>query len=411
MAQKQLMETDAPVSAASQAPAVEIPDKAPPVGQEALAASSAASRELMPVTQAQVDRPSFDRPAASDLPTPQTNAVTSKETVSGNLKELLSSDSQYLEQGRQVGLTQAAQRGLQNSTMAIQAGEQARIAAALPIAQQDAATYNQRATLNQNTVNEFRINEMDHMQSMIERAQQGDINAQLQLDQYGFNSALSAQQNIEQLERQALAGDIEAKQRYLDFSYNTILSGIQQGYALQLNDQQFQNSQRLLMTEFANASGLSAQDSQQRIDQLNQQHQNTLEEIGARTDAATTEREVNLGFQLQAQYLADVAARQQSASDEIRIIYQTEGLKASQQQSAVIQAQNRLNADIRALQAYYAKSPQWDDDFGRVAVTPRPPGGQLVNPSTQTPYPTPGYRVPGGSYTSRTGGAYDRFTE
>ncbi len=363
-------------------PPVAIPDSAPAVGSEALSGTGSESREIMPVAEETVSRDSFaselpDKP----MPTPYETQVQQDETVAGNLKQLLSEDSEYLEQGRQEGLKFAAERGLQNSTLAAQAGEQARISAAMPIAQQDASTRAQRAELNQNTVNSFRLNEMDHMQSMIERAQQGDINAQLQLDQYGFNSALSAQQNIERMREMALAGDIQAQQNYLAFTYDTIMAGIAQGYALELNDQEFQQAQSILMQEYANALGLSEQAHTQELERLNQSHQNTLEEIAARADAATTEQEANLSFQLQANYLAQVAARQQAASEEIRIIMQTEGLSATQQAQALQQAQSRMRADVEALQAYYAQSPQWDDSFGGdvTPATPTTGGGSTGN--------------------------------
>ena len=349
-------------------------------------------RELIPVADRTVTRAPFAAPNQA-MPTPQTTEVSGRETVAGNLRELLASDSPYLEQGRQEGLKFASQRGLQNSTMAMQAGEQARISAALPIAQQDASTYADRATLNQNTINQFRLSEMDHLQSMVEMAQQGNINAQLQLDQFGFNSALSAQENVEQMERMALAGDIEARQRYIDFNYSTIMAGIQQGYALELNDQSFQQSQQLLAQEFANALGLSAQQSQQELERLNQGHVNTLEEIERRSELARDEQRALTGQQLQAQYLAQVAARQQAASEEIRIIMQTEGLSASQQQAGVSAASRRMQADIEALQAYYAKSPQWDDDFGAEAVGTDP----VITP----PPSPPGTLPPGDGFDGR----------
>ncbi len=404
------------------------------------------------------------------MPTPQTNQVEANQTVAGQLKQLLSADSPYLEQGRQAGLMTASRRGLQNSTMAVQAGEQGRIAAALPIAQQDAATQAQRAELNQNTVNRFGENEMDHLQSMIERAQQGDINARLQLDQYGYNSALSAQENVQRLEQLAAQGDInaqlalqqfgfstqlqeqqgqiqsqlssqdaaqrlieqaaqgdinsrlqleqfgfssqlsaqenvqrleqlaaqgdvQARLRLLDFNYTTLTNATQQGYALELNSQQFQNSQSLLMQEFANSQNLSEQQSQERIDQLNAQHENTLVEIGARAEADTEMRGSDYGFQLQSQYLGQVAARQQSASEEIRIIMQTEGLSSYQQQAAVAAAQRRMDADVRALQTYYSSSPQWIDPIVPDTSGGLIPGTTATVPPATVPPVTPGYPV------------------
>lgn len=336
-----------------------------------------------PDVQTTLERPSFEAPSGP-MPTPETRDVQSNETVAGQLKELLSADSPYLEQGRQEALAQASRRGLQNTSLAAQAGVQGRVAAALPIASQDAAAFGRRAELNQNTVNQFRQSEMDHMDRMIEMAQQGDINAQLQLDQFGFNSKLSAQENIQQLERMAFAGDVDARNRYLDFTYASLMNEIAHGYALDLNDRQFQNSQALLAQEFENTLGLSRFDADQQMARLNQSHQNTLEEIAARADQNQTDYERQFSLQLQGQYLAEVAARQQAGSEEIRIIMQTEGLTAWQQQNAVSQAWRRMQDDISLLQTFYAKSPQWPDNFG---VQPGPTG-------TPTSPPTPGPLIP-----------------
>lgn len=327
-------------------------------------------------------------PDASDIdppdvtmPDPTTNELSDSSTVADQLNQLLASDSDYLEQGRQQGLMHASQRGLQNSTLAAQAGEQARIAQALPIASQDAQANLSQDQLNQNTINQFALNEMDHYQSMIERAQQGDINAQLQLDQYGFNSALSMQENIQRLEQLAAEGDIQAGHMLLAFNYDTMMAGIQQGYALDLNSQQFQNSQALLMQQFSNSMGLSELEAGQRLTEMNAAHENTLAQIAARSEAAMGEQENAYGYNLQAQYLGNVAARQQAASEEIRLIQQTEGLTPYQQQAAVRQAQQRMEADIAALQAFYSSAPQWTDSPGF--------GGDAGDPPDSTPFVDP----------------------
>lgn len=68
---------------------------------------------------------------------------TAKSTVAGQLSSLLASDSPYIQQAEQKAAEQAQSRGLLNSTLAAQAGREAAISQALPIAQQDAQTYAQ----------------------------------------------------------------------------------------------------------------------------------------------------------------------------------------------------------------------------------------------------------------------------
>lgn len=68
---------------------------------------------------------------------------TAKSTVAGQLNTLLSSDNPYIKLNENKAVEQAGSRGLLNSTIAASAGRNAAIASALPIAQQDAQTYNQ----------------------------------------------------------------------------------------------------------------------------------------------------------------------------------------------------------------------------------------------------------------------------
>jgi len=79
--------------------------------------------------------------------TPQSFTVTPGQTVAGQLKDILSSGSPLLEQAQASAREQMNARGLLNSTMAISAGQQGLINAALPIAAADAAT-NERAATN-----------------------------------------------------------------------------------------------------------------------------------------------------------------------------------------------------------------------------------------------------------------------
>ncbi len=65
-----------------------------------------------------------------------------KQTVSGQLKSILSQGNPYIERAQSGAMDYANSRGLVNSTMAAQAGQAAAIDAALPIANADAGIYN-----------------------------------------------------------------------------------------------------------------------------------------------------------------------------------------------------------------------------------------------------------------------------
>lgn len=77
-----------------------------------------------------------------------------KSTVAGQLTALLGSDSPYIKQQENKAKEQSASRGMLNSTLASQAGREAAIGAALPIAQQDASEYNKFALQTQSTQNQ-----------------------------------------------------------------------------------------------------------------------------------------------------------------------------------------------------------------------------------------------------------------
>ena len=76
------------------------------------------------------------------------------ETVAGQMEGLLSEESPYIDRARASSAEAANARGLQNSSIAAGAGEAAAIDAALPIAMQDAATYYQTASREQDFQND-----------------------------------------------------------------------------------------------------------------------------------------------------------------------------------------------------------------------------------------------------------------
>lgn len=82
------------------------------------------------------------------------------ETVAGNVKRLQASTSPLMQLAGKQGQALAAQRGLNNSTLAVQAGQQAALQAALPIAQADAQLASQAASQNAEVLNAAAIADM-----------------------------------------------------------------------------------------------------------------------------------------------------------------------------------------------------------------------------------------------------------
>jgi hypothetical protein len=144
---------------------------------------------------------------APTAPTISPRDVAADETVESRLTGLLQKKSPYLDVARQGALETAAGRGLQSTSIAAGAGERAAIEAALPIAQQDAATYGTAA----------------------QSAQEARQTTQLEGYRGGISAGLTAEETQAQIkinaEQEAAVNKREDQEMYAQLS-----SGIQQEY-------------------------------------------------------------------------------------------------------------------------------------------------------------------------------------
>ena len=112
--------------------------------------------------------------------------------------------------------------------------------AALPIAQNDANVYAQKASQERafwqtagltafDATIQSSLMAQDHLNRIVEASHQGDINSRLQLEQFGYNWNLSAQDNLQQLQQLALQGDINATLALQKFGRDL---GAQFGFAI-----------------------------------------------------------------------------------------------------------------------------------------------------------------------------------
>jgi len=88
---------------------------------------------------------------------PKAYGVDPNATVAGQIKGLIDAGSPLLQQAETAAAQKANQRGLINSSQAITAGQAAVYQAALPIAQQDAQTYDKAATNTTNAENQAEL--------------------------------------------------------------------------------------------------------------------------------------------------------------------------------------------------------------------------------------------------------------
>jgi len=92
-------------------------------------------------------------PTASQAQTNVWNVDPTKQTTSGQLGEILKTDNPLMQTAATQAKQDANNRGLINSTMAVQAGQQAMINSATPIAQNNASTYASNAQFNTQQAN------------------------------------------------------------------------------------------------------------------------------------------------------------------------------------------------------------------------------------------------------------------
>lgn len=301
--------------------------------------------------------------------------VQSEETVQGQLTDLFSNRglNPLFERARGSAQQWANSRGLLNSSIAAQAGEEAVMGQAMNIATQDAGTHAQRAAQAQ-----------AHLQSMVQAAQQGDINSRLQMEQFGYNFQLSEQENLHNMQLSALQGNIQAALALQQFGFDTEAMRQDFGYRLQLADAELRNALKMAEVEDEDLRG-----------RIMLQHLNTLEELDRRNDIEDDTFRRNL----QQNYLTAVERRTLQYSQEVTAIYSTQGLKAEQQAHAVQVARRNFENDMAMLADFYQQSPGWDPNWsvripgiassqsqpapgGGPRSAPRGPGGAPIRPNT-----------------------------
>jgi len=228
---------------------------------------------------------------AAQTYTPQTSQVNAPtETMQGQVSSILSQDNPLMQRARSLATQQMNQRGLVNSSMAQGAGVAAMVDRALPIAQQDAQTYNQRALINQDAINQgnqFNVGQTNQMfqfgqdvasryglqteaqrfqgtQAELDRAQQ----TQLQSNQFGFQGS---QADLDRSLQQALqSNQISAQdaQQFRDIASREGLAAADRALqqALQSNQFGFQGTQADLdrsLQQALQSNQISAQEAQQ----------------------------------------------------------------------------------------------------------------------------------------------------
>lgn len=132
---------------------------------------------------------------------PKTGEYKPDDTsVSNRMTGLLDKNNDYMKQAETQGLKAANRRGLLNSSMAVGAAQESRVAAALPIAQQEAAQAHQ----SNQTGRQLQVSDIQ---------QQRGITSQEQMQQRDITSREGMQQTDIQAQQDRLAQELGSRER------------------------------------------------------------------------------------------------------------------------------------------------------------------------------------------------------
>ncbi len=222
---------------------------------------------------------------------PAPREVTSQETVKGQIAGILDEESPILTTARTRAKEKSAERGLQNTSMAVQAGEQAVIESALPIAQQDAETFAQSAQSAQ-----------ESGQRMAETAFTGELSKDISEHEYGLKEELVA---TEYAEKQELA---EAENKFVmmqnealakaEFELNQMLEqGRFDVASLQEHGQSVRQELELASSEYIAKLDLNSQERQAAMasaESIGQQYQVALQDIATSDLSSSAKHQASL---------------------------------------------------------------------------------------------------------------------
>jgi len=266
---------------------------------------------------------------------PTTGTVNPNATVQGQLDNILSTNSPLMQRAATRAAQEANKRGLLNSAMGVQAGQEAVLTAALPIAQQDADTYNKQALTNQDWTNKFGVDSNAYQynsalsnQDYQQQYNLNDLNANNDLAKIaatGEQTRLNEDQKYQQsmgIGDYAGAGTIAAgvagekelleTKSALDLKAQTQAESFQAGQV----DKQLSAEEKKYMAEIASREGISEAELNNRLtmqaSEIAAQEKQYLAEIASREGISEAELANRLALST-----ADITSREKIAGNEI----------------------------------------------------------------------------------------------
>jgi hypothetical protein len=242
---------------------------------------------------------------------PVLGEVTPEKTVQGQLGKILQAGNPLLEAAKARAMKQAASRGLVNTSVAAQAGEEAIVNQALPIAQQDASTYYNQGIANQDVQNKFAENKFAE-----------DSRLKLQYETFKQNNVLFDKD--EKLKRYLNDSSISSEEKRATWANSTALQVAQSNYNASVDTESLRAAVQRYSAELGLQGTKYSADMQKTLNQINN----------------------------------DTTLRTNFASMQVNTIYAYTNQLAGILTSEGTQAEK--DAKIEALNAAYAGNPYYD---------------------------------------------------
>jgi hypothetical protein len=280
------------------------------------------------------------QPQTFTAQTSQVNAPT--ETMQGQVDSILSRDNPLMQRARSLATQQMNQRGLVNSSMSQGAGVAAMVDRALPIAQQDAQTYNQRALANQEATNQ---------------ANQFNVGQTNQMFQFGQDLAgrfgMQREQQQFQAGQTALDRGFQAEQNQFQRDFQQQISALEQSGLDFRQARDIASREMLTRLEQAGINNRFDQELALRSEQFNAEQIN-LERRQIADNAAQLER-LNLSINAQNQNIPTsfAASISNTTMAGVNAVMSDPNMNAAAKQTAINNLVNYANAQIGWAEKFY----------------------------------------------------------
>ncbi|WP_351122542.1 hypothetical protein [Shewanella sp. T24-MNA-CIBAN-0130] len=285
--------------------------------------------------------------------------------VQNQITGLLDPNSDIMRKAQAQAQAYSAQRGLQSSSIGNEVALSSMIDKALPIAQQDAQTYNQAQTLgwNQNFTNDQENLKREHDAGMADK--QGDINNQVQNNQMEWQS----------------------QEKGLDRNFQTQLEDLKYRQQLGTLDKQ----QELQLVQMEKSASIQTQRDEilntYQVELNELQNDQRWKELNAQIDSQVSLRQMELSHDMRVQYGNSIGDATNAALQAVGMAMTNPNMTKEQQSAAVQEIMNSLSMQTNMLGILYGAIPA--PAPGTSTGTNTGPATGISNPNQpQIPYPT-----------------------